>query len=257
MNLETGAKAGAMGGAFSAVADDPSAVYWNPAGLAWARQVAPPSPIVQMRSQLNARSVRPVLTYTTSAQTPSQQYLQIYVLNNYDAQTQQFTLGARSGTASVGSGGNLQPVPGLAAGTAFSTTQTTIALNKSTGSKGSLSYLPMPYAPQVLKVPGTGWQETRKTLMVYGDRPDADLRYTVTSKTPQVIQSELPTHYKLPASLAPRAKRSSIGAPRWSGSGAAASSNCVYGCAGLWLRSSDGPRSTISPAYITSVSPAK
>ena len=166
-------------------------------------QVAPPSPIVQMRSQLNARSVRPVLTYTTSAQTPSQQYLQIYVLNNYDAQTQQFTLGARSGTASVGSGGNLQPVPGLAAGTAFSTTQTTIALSKTTGSKGSLSYLPMPYAPQVLKVPGTGWQETRKTLMVYGDRPDADLRYTVTSKTPQVIQSELPTHYKLPASLAP------------------------------------------------------
>jgi hypothetical protein len=38
MNLETGAKAGAMGGAFSAVADDPSAVYWNPAGLAWVRQ---------------------------------------------------------------------------------------------------------------------------------------------------------------------------------------------------------------------------
>ncbi|HTC20783.1 MAG TPA: hypothetical protein VK859_08045, partial [bacterium] len=27
-----------MGGAFSAVADDPSAVYWNPAGLAWVKQ---------------------------------------------------------------------------------------------------------------------------------------------------------------------------------------------------------------------------
>lgn len=38
MNIETGAKAGAVGDAFSAVADDPSAVYWNPAGLAWVKQ---------------------------------------------------------------------------------------------------------------------------------------------------------------------------------------------------------------------------
>lgn len=35
LNTQAGAKATAMGGAFSAVADDPSAVYWNPAGMAW------------------------------------------------------------------------------------------------------------------------------------------------------------------------------------------------------------------------------
>ncbi len=35
MNAQAGAQAAALGGAFSALADDPSAIYWNPAGLAW------------------------------------------------------------------------------------------------------------------------------------------------------------------------------------------------------------------------------
>ena len=35
MNAQAGAQASALGGAFSALADDPSAIYWNPAGLAW------------------------------------------------------------------------------------------------------------------------------------------------------------------------------------------------------------------------------
>lgn len=35
--LEAGGKALSMGKAFHALADDPSAVYWNPAGLAWQR----------------------------------------------------------------------------------------------------------------------------------------------------------------------------------------------------------------------------
>jgi tetratricopeptide (TPR) repeat protein len=35
MNLPDGAKASALGGAFSAWADDTSAIYWNPAGMVW------------------------------------------------------------------------------------------------------------------------------------------------------------------------------------------------------------------------------
>src|ERR1700728_2269418 len=46
-------------------------------------------------------------------------------------------------------------------------------------------------------------------------------------------------------------------APRRSGSGAAARSSCVWGCAGRWVTPSESPRSTIWPAYITSVSWAK
>ena len=39
MNLPDGAKAAALGGAFSAWADDTSAVYWNPAGMVWLPKV--------------------------------------------------------------------------------------------------------------------------------------------------------------------------------------------------------------------------
>jgi hypothetical protein len=38
--LEAGGRALAMGKAFHALADDPSAVYWNPAGLAWQKRSA-------------------------------------------------------------------------------------------------------------------------------------------------------------------------------------------------------------------------
>jgi len=38
--LEVGGRALAMGKAFHALADDPSAVYWNPAGFAWQRRAA-------------------------------------------------------------------------------------------------------------------------------------------------------------------------------------------------------------------------
>ena len=45
--------------------------------------------------------------------------------------------------------------------------------------------------------------------------------------------------------------------PRLSGSGAEATSSCVYGWAGCWVISSAGPCSTISPAYMTRISSAK
>src|SRR5213080_3090001 len=45
--------------------------------------------------------------------------------------------------------------------------------------------------------------------------------------------------------------------PRLSGSGAEATRSWVYGCAGRWVSSSAGPRSTISPPYMTSTSSAK
>lgn len=41
LNLPAGARAAAMGGAFSALADDPTAVFWNPAGVAAAAPVGP------------------------------------------------------------------------------------------------------------------------------------------------------------------------------------------------------------------------
>jgi hypothetical protein len=41
LNLPAGARAAAMGGAFSAIADDPTALFWNPAGVAARRALGP------------------------------------------------------------------------------------------------------------------------------------------------------------------------------------------------------------------------
>jgi transglutaminase-like putative cysteine protease len=164
-------------------------------------QVPPPDPLVEMASQLQDRSVEPVLSYRTTATNPPEQYLQVYVLN-YDAPAGKWTLVGRGQTTSVGTQ-MLQAPPGLSADTTYNTPQTTITIDKDNGYRDYLSYLPIPYAPETLKLPGTGWQETDKTLMVYGYHADAGMRYTVTSKVPEVIQSQLPTKYKLPASLEP------------------------------------------------------
>jgi transglutaminase-like putative cysteine protease len=162
--------------------------------------VAPPEPLVQMKSQLNSRTAVPVLTYHTTAANPAEQYLQVYVLDNYNAATQEFTLPAHSPTTSVGSGELASP-PGLGADTETNTSQTAVTMSKT--AKGYLSYLPMPYAAQSLKLPGSGWVETKRTLMVYGYRQSAGLQYTVTSRTPLVFQNQLPDKYKLPASVKP------------------------------------------------------
>jgi transglutaminase-like putative cysteine protease len=159
-----------------------------------------PNPLVEMSSQLQDRTIEPVLSYTTTATDPSQDYLQVYVLN-YDSVSQKWTLIPHTATTPVGNQ-VLRPVPGLSASTTYSNPQTTITVDKDDGYKSYLSYLPMPYAPQTLKLPGTGWYETDNTLMVYGYRPDEGMRYTVTSKVPQVVQSGLPrTEGKLPLSL--------------------------------------------------------
>jgi transglutaminase-like putative cysteine protease len=162
-------------------------------------KVAPPQPLVQMRGQLFDQSPSPVLTYHTTAADPREQYLRLYVLN-YDGGSGAWKL-VNPGPTSRVSAQQLAAPPGLDARTSFSSAQTTVTMSKDAGYKSSLSYLPVPYAPQYLRVPGSDWVETKSTLMVFGYRPDAGLTYTVTSRTPQVIQSQLPTKAKLPASV--------------------------------------------------------
>src|SRR5262249_39935962 len=134
-----------------------------------------------------------------TAANPREQYLRLYVLT-YSGSSASWTLVSR-GQVSTVSAQQLAAPPGLDPRTSFSSAQTTVTMSKDAGYKSSLSYLPVPYAPQYLRVPGNGWVETKQTLMVYGYRPDAGLTYTVTSRTPQVIQSELPAKAKLPGSV--------------------------------------------------------
>jgi transglutaminase-like putative cysteine protease len=156
------------------------------------------SPIAEMRSQLDSRSAVPVLTYRTTASNPPQQYLQVYVLSILDGATQKFTLPEHSPSTAVGSG-PLQSPPGMSATASTLSSSTTITMSKT--AKGYLSYLPTPYAPETVKLPGSSWYETKKTLMLWGYRQTAGLQYTVNSRTAEVFQNQLPTKYKVPASL--------------------------------------------------------
>ncbi|HEY1642394.1 MAG TPA: transglutaminaseTgpA domain-containing protein [Streptosporangiaceae bacterium] len=158
-----------------------------------------PEPLVQMRSQLQDHSDTPFLTYRSTAADPTQQYMQVYVLN-LDNSSGQWTLTSRSPSTSVGAEA-LRPAPGLASSTTTVTTRTTITIGKAAGYTSPLSYLPIPYAPVFLSAPGGGWRETNSTLMVYGLRPDAGLRYTVTSRLPTPSVTQLTSGGAIPASI--------------------------------------------------------
>jgi transglutaminase-like putative cysteine protease len=145
--------------------------------------IAPPNPLDQMRSQLLSASPQTVLTYRTSARDPREQYLQVYTLN-YDQATQAWGLIVPDPTAStpVGSG-SLRTAPGVTANTpqTQTTTNVTLALG-STGYDARLGFLPVPYAPEQMQVPGN-WAEDNTTLMVYSTQPQlSGLSYTVQSK---------------------------------------------------------------------------
>jgi transglutaminase-like putative cysteine protease len=156
-------------------------------------------PLVQMRSQLTERSPQPVLTYRTNAADPPQQYLQVYVLN-YNPATLSWTLAGRIPYTAVGAA-VLRAAPGLSIGIDTATIRTAISIGKAVGSARDVSYLPLPYAPEYLKLPGQGWVETNSTLMVYAYRPDAGLSYTVTSQTAEPTLPQLSATTRDPASI--------------------------------------------------------
>jgi transglutaminase-like putative cysteine protease len=168
-------------------------------------RVPPPEPLVLMQDQLLRRAAVPVLSYRTNAADPPQQYLQMYAMN-YDGKAA-WTLQPRTPSISV-SAQPLRPAPGLAPATDFARTRTTITIGRSSAG-GAVSYLPAPYAPEVVTGAGAGWQETTGTLMLYGFRSDAGLRYTVTSKTAQPTSAELLAGGKIPASV----RKSYLGYP--------------------------------------------
>jgi hypothetical protein len=160
-------------------------------------KVAAPQPLVLMRNQLLQHAAVPVLTYRTDAKQPPQQYLQMYVLN-YDGKSA-WTLQGRTPSISV-QGQVLPAAPGLAPGTNVAATRTTITIG-SHSARGAVSYLPVPYAPEIVTGEGAGWQETRATLMLYAFRGDAGAHYTVISKTAQPTQAQRQAAGKIPASI--------------------------------------------------------
>jgi transglutaminase-like putative cysteine protease len=130
---------------------------------------------------------QPVLSYTTTAANPGEQYFQVYVLN-YSAR-QHSWLPSYNDSKLVGG----QKLPWAAQGatpTSVSKVTTTVAVS---GHDTGSAVLPMPYAPYQLRIAGdSGWRETAGTLMVYNPRlAMAGLNYTVRSEEANPLPGQI------------------------------------------------------------------
>jgi transglutaminase-like putative cysteine protease len=173
----------------------------GPGGLSGG-SVSLPDPLVQMRDQLLASSTQEVLTYTTTAPDPPEQYLQVYVLN-YDPGSGSWGLLPLGSSTQVGSR-SLARVPGLAATTPVIRPQTDVTLSQHvTGYGSKLGFLPLPYAPSALKVSSGTWEEDNATLMVYSAASAmSGLSYTATSTEAVPGSTQLAATSRYPASIA-------------------------------------------------------
>jgi transglutaminase-like putative cysteine protease len=141
-------------------------------------QISLPNPLVELNKELHENHPQTVLTYRTPYSQPP--YLQVYVLTRLD--TDAWTLAPPKVTYELRKG-NLPRVPGLAQGTPGNTVRESISLGADLTSSGThLSYLPLPYAPRVVTVPGTSWRVDPATLTVLASGAQlGGLRYTATS----------------------------------------------------------------------------
>jgi transglutaminase-like putative cysteine protease len=137
-----------------------------------------PDPLVQMNAQLHEARPETVLTYhSDSPITPP--YLQIYVLAQLG--TGAWYLSPPAATAPLGTG-PLPAVPGLKATTPGQTVHEQISLGPILRDADSpVSYLPVPYAPRSVSVPGA-WRVDPSSLTILTTGTQlAGLRYRVTS----------------------------------------------------------------------------
>jgi transglutaminase-like putative cysteine protease len=147
-------------------------------GNGYAGSLSLPDPLVQMNQQLRVPHPEEILSYRTN-DSASPPYLQVYVLGRLG--TSDWSLAPPSDQTALGSG-RLPAVPGLTKTMPALTVRETITLGSAlSGGKNVLSYLPLPYAPRSVTVPGD-WRVERNSLSLYTTTTAlAGLRYTVTS----------------------------------------------------------------------------
>lgn len=218
-----------------------------------------PDPLVQMNQQLHEQRPQTVLAYRAPAgSTPA--YLQVYVLSQLSGSD--WTLSRPPRTDVVGTG-PLPAVPGTTASTPGTTARETITLSPALRSAaGIIAYLPVPYAPRSLTVPGD-WRVDPGTLTILTASTQlSGLRYSVTSKDidpsgrelrqparyPAAVASDLavPAAYQRLASLARR-----IVAGRTSAYGRVVALQQWFRQPGNFTYSLDAPRSTGAAALIS------
>jgi len=151
-------------------------------------------PVLQaVQHDLQEKKPEPVLTYTTTATVPADQYLQEYVLN-YSAPQDEW-LPERSGSGKAESGDGTLPYrpAGQVASTAVTKARTTITVAGNQQQSSPSAYLPVPYAPVTLTPSNASWNafELPGSLMIYGVPSEVSLEYTVTSSEAQPTAAEL------------------------------------------------------------------
>jgi transglutaminase-like putative cysteine protease len=155
------------------------------------------SPLSNIQHDLTESKALPVLSYTTNAKDPQEQYLGQWVMN-YDQSTQSWEVvdGGQSKEALTAQMPYL--VPGLQAGD-YSTVTTRLDI----GSQLADTPVPLPYAP--VKIPRSNARqisEEQGTLMVIDDGQQRNLQLTVTSEVTDPTASELNTDdLGLPSSM--------------------------------------------------------
>jgi TgpA N-terminal domain/Transglutaminase-like superfamily len=135
------------------------------------------SPLLRVGSLLEGRQ-QPVLTYTTTAADPAEQYFQVYALN-YDARGNQWL--PQHSTDATTAGVLPFKAPGVIGSTPVSLVRTKVRISKDYSGP---AVLPLPYAPTQVNITGgtDGWEESSGSLMVFNNGLDmASLSYTVRS----------------------------------------------------------------------------
>jgi len=150
--------------------------------------------LLQVQQQLQEKTPRPVLTYTTSAPAPADQYFQVYVLN-YNSRSgtwlPQFTQDLTDPRNSADF--KLPYAPqGQLPSTPVDDVQTTVTLNKDQSTSGVAGFLPVPYAPVKFSSGTLGWAELPASLMLFNSaEPLGGLQYTVMSSEPDPTPAEI------------------------------------------------------------------
>ena len=145
-----------------------------------------PDPLVSLRRELLQPDNAPVLTYHSTDNSPD--YLQMYVLDQFDGQDWSYTPFRGDKTSSI-KGNSFPSPPGVSSAV---TDQVTTKVKIDSHVDG-MDVLPAPYAPVKVSIKGN-WRVDGPTLMVYSLHDSAGGRsYTVQSHRlePSVAELEL------------------------------------------------------------------
>jgi len=147
------------------------------------------SPLLNFQKLLEGKA-QPVLSYTTTAKDPSEQYFQVYALN-YSARQNDWPEPVLTGARAT-AGQNLpSKVPGVQR-TTVAVKDVTTTITVSQDDKGE-AILPMPYAAYRLDVDGAGWLETAGSLTVFNpDKGISGLHYVVHSEEVDPQSDQIP-----------------------------------------------------------------